>query len=90
MIEKSELVLFLLSLGVLFFLIGNTSRFKKIPSSNILIAGFLVFFTGWVFTILEGFFWGTFLNIIEHICYIAGLVLVAVWCWKMFGRKEIR
>ena len=90
MIEKSEFVLLLLSIGVLFFLAGNAPRFKKIPSSNILIAGFLVFFFGWVFTILEGFFWGTFLNLMEHICYIGGLLFIAIWCWKIFGRKETK
>ncbi len=90
MIEKSELILLLLSMGVLLFIIGNTTRFKKIPASNILIAGFLLFFVGWVFTVLEGFFWGTALNLMEHICYIGGSILVAVWSWKMFGRKEKR
>lgn len=88
MIEKSEFVLALLAMGVLLFLAGNARRFRKIPSSNILITGFLVFFAGWVLTILEGFFLNKILNLAEHICYIIGPIFIGIWCWKMFGRKE--
>jgi hypothetical protein len=45
----------------------------------------------WILTVLEGFFWENFLNYIDHACYAVGSVLVAVWCWKVFGSvKPIR
>lgn len=88
MIQENELVMLIIGIGVLVFIAGNYSRFKKLPESKILIAGFLSLFTGWVLTVLEGFFWEEFLNFMQHICYIGGSVLVSIWCWKIFIRKE--
>jgi len=87
MIQENELVMLIIAIGVLVFVVGNFSRLKMFPALKILIAGFVMFFTGWIFTVLEGFFWNMFLNFMEHICYIGGSILVAVWCWKIFGRK---
>lgn len=88
MIQENEVILLILGIGVLIFIVGNRFRLKKLPASKILISGFLSFFTGWILTVLEGFLWGKFLNFMEHICFIGGSVLVAVWCWKVFVRKE--
>lgn len=89
MIQENEVVLLILSIGVFIFIVGNRLQLKKFPASKILIAGFLVFFTGWILTVLENFLWENFLNLMEHICYIGGSVLTAVWCWKIFGRKGV-
>lgn len=88
MFQGKEVVLLVLAIGVLFFIIGNRLRLKKVPASKILIAGFILFFAGWVSTVLEGVFWGKILNLIEHICYVGGSILVARWCWEIFVRKE--
>jgi hypothetical protein len=87
MIQENELILLMLGIGVLFFIVGNHSQVKKFPEYKVLIAGFFAFLTGWLLTVLEGFFWEKLLNFMEHICYIGGSVLVAIWCWKIFGRK---
>ncbi len=82
-IEKSEFLLLLLSMGILIFLAGNASKFRQIQHSKTLIISFLIFFVGWVVTVLEGFFWESILNPIEHICYIVGAVFLAIWCRKI-------
>ncbi len=87
MIEKSEFVLLLLGMSVLIFIAGNAPRFRQIRHSKILITSFLIFFSGWVFTVLEGFFWPTILNVIEHICYIGGAVFLAIWCRKILYKS---
>ena len=79
---------FLLGVGVFIFILTSRLRLKQIPSSNILIPAFYAAFAGWFLTVLEGFFWESFLNYLEHICYAASSVLVACWCWKVFGRKK--
>ena len=89
MIQENEIILLILSIGIFIFILLNRSRLKHLPESKILIVGFFTFLTGWIMTVVEGFFWEDFLNIIEHICYIGGAVLLIVWCWKIFGRKEI-
>ena len=88
MLYENEVLMFLLGLGVLIFILGNRARLKSIPASKVLIAAFLFFFASWIFTILEGFFLEELLNYLDHICYAVGSVVVAVWCWKVFGRSK--
>ena len=92
-IFENEIVMLLIGVCVLIFILGNRRRLKSLPASNILIAGFFMMLGSWILTVLEGFFWESFLIYIEHACYAVGSVLVAVWCWKVFGagnptRKE--
>ena len=86
MVQENEVILFLLGVGVLIFILANRQRLKRLPASRILIAGFYVLLAGWVLTILEGFVWNEFLNFLEHTCYAGSAVLVATWCWKVFGK----
>ena len=88
MVQENEIVMLLLGLGVLIFMLGNRQRIKSIPASNILTACFYTLVTGWVFTVIEGFIWPGFFNLLEHLCYAGSSVLMAVWCWKIFGRRE--
>jgi hypothetical protein len=86
MIHENEIVMLILGLGVLIFILGNRSEVKRFPSSGLLILGFYMLLAGWALTVLEGFFWETVLNYLEHACYSAGAVLVAAWSWKIFGK----
>jgi MFS superfamily sulfate permease-like transporter len=88
MIQDNEALLFVLGVGVLIFVLGNHWRLRRLPASRILLAGFYVLVAGWVLTILEGFFWQELLNTLEHMCYTGSSVLMAIWCWKVFGKKE--
>jgi hypothetical protein len=77
----------LLGVGCMIFILVNRQKVKRIPVAKILIAGFYVLLAGYVLTILEGLFWNEFLNVLEHICYSASSILMAVWCWKIFAYK---
>lgn len=83
-IFENEIVMLLIGVGVLIFILGSRSRLKRLPASNILIAGFYTLLAGWVLTVLEGLFWEGVLNHLEHLCNAVSSVLVAVWCWKVF------
>jgi len=85
MIQENEIIVLFLALGVLIFILGSRQKFQRIPVSKIFVAGFYVLLAGWILTVLEGLFWQELLNILEHICYAASSVLMAVWCWKVFG-----
>jgi len=90
MIQENEIITLLLGIGVMIFILANKQKVKRIPAAKILIAGFYVLLAGWVLTILEGLFWRELLNVLEHICYTASSILVAVWCWKIFkNTKEV-
>jgi hypothetical protein len=88
MVQENEIVMLLLGVGVLIFTVKNHVHFKRLPACKILTTAFYVLFGGWVLTVIEGFFWNELLNLFEHICYCASSVLVAAWCWKVFGIKK--
>lgn len=88
MIQENEIIILLLGIGVFVFILGNHKQLWRIPFSKILISGFCLTLAGWMFTVLEGFFWKEFLNFIEHVCYAGSSILVAFWCVRVFGIRE--
>lgn len=87
MFRENEVVMLILGVGVLFFIIMNTSRLTNVYSWKLLIAGYCVLLSGWIFTVLEEFFIGQFLNYLEHTSYLASSILLLVWCYK-FARRS--
>lgn len=90
MIQQNEIIMLLLGIGCMIFILVNKQKVKRIPAAKILFAAFYVLLVGYVLTIFEGLFWKDFLNVLEHSCYTASSVLVAVWCWKIFAYKQGR
>jgi hypothetical protein len=90
MIQQNEIIMLLLGIGCMIFISVNKQKVRRIPVAKPLIAGFYVLLAGYVLTILEGLFWKDFLNVLEHICYTASSILMAVWCWKIFAFKQGR
>ena len=90
MIQQNEIIMLLLGIGCMIFILVNKQKVKRIPAAKILFAAFYVLLVGYVLTIFEGLFWKDFLNVLEHSCYTASSVLVAVWCWKIFSYKQGR
>jgi hypothetical protein len=88
MIQENEIVMLMLGIGASVFILVNRLQLNRLPSSNILLAGFSAALMGWILTVLEGFFVEGLLNILEHMCYAASSLLVAVWCWRAFGAAE--
>jgi hypothetical protein len=84
MIQQNEIIMLLLGIGCMVFILVNKRKLRRIPEAKTLIAGFSILLIGYGFTIVEGFFWKDFLNVLEHICYTASSILVAAWCWKIF------
>ena len=85
---ENEVVMLLLGASVLVFILGNRQKLKHLPASNILIAAFYILLAAWILTVLEGFFWETILNFIEHLFYAVSSIFVAAWCWMVFGRRN--
>lgn len=88
MIYVDEVIMFILGLGVLIFVVLNYFHLKRIPSFLVLLAGFCLLVVGWALTVLEGFFWYSSLNFLEHLCYAVSGIVVAIWCWSAFGRVK--
>ena len=88
MLMENEVVMFLIGLGVMIFILGNRTRLRALPASNILITGFSFLLAAWTLTILEGFFFGTVLNYLEHISYSISAILVAAWSLNAFIKRK--
>ncbi len=88
MIQDNEVVMLLMAIGVLIFILVNRRLIMRIEAARVLVAAFCVLLAAYVLTILEGFFQEDLLNFLEHLCYAASSVLIAMWCMKVFKRKE--
>jgi len=87
MIQESEVIVFLVSLGCLIFIHMNIQRLMVMPHWRLFLASFYVLLVGLGLTILEGFIWGEILNLLEHICYAGNAILLAMWTWHVFGKR---
>ena len=88
MIHQAEGITLLLGLTALLFIFLKRKELKRLPDSKILIGGFCVLVAGWVFTVLEGVVWLKLFHVLEHGCYTVSSILVAIWSWKAFMKRE--
>ena len=84
----NEIVMLSIGLGVAVFILGNRARLKHLASYGVLVTALCLMLAGWILTVLEGFCCEWLLNFFEHLCYAVSSVFVAVWCWKVFGKRE--
>ena len=90
MIQQNEIITLIISIAVWVFIFINRIKLNNLPSIKLLLTSFLLLSSGWILTILEGFFWGEILNLIEHVCYAVSALTIAFWCWKISKRKEVK
>ena len=88
MIEHGEIIIFLVGLLAFGFIIANRSKLKNLPGIRLLISGFFVLLGSWIFTVVEGILLEDLFNILEHICYTVGSILIGIWCWRIFKKGE--
>jgi len=84
MIQNNELVSLILATGVLIFIWVYYRRLRRIPRFRFLLAGFCCMHLGLVLTVLEGFFWETLLNTVEHVSNVCSYIFLVIWIWFMF------
>ena len=85
MVQGYEIIALILGLIALSVILLNWKRLRALPAQKLLIAAFFLFLSSWIFTNLEALLWREFLNLIEHVTHTSGGILVAIWCWKVFG-----
>ncbi len=86
--QENEVVMLLMAIGVLIFILSNRRQIMRIEAAGLLVTAFCILLVGYVFTVLEGAFLEALLNFFEHACYAGSSVLIALWCMKVFKRKE--
>lgn len=88
MIPTVKLVRVMIGIGVLIFIVANYSRIKRIPDYRVFTTSYGTILGGWVLSVLEELVWPEPLNLGAHILYTSSSILLAVWAWRIFGRKE--
>ena len=89
MIHEKEIIMLLLGGGVFIFTLFYQTSIKRIRAWLTLISGFYILLLAWILTVLEGFFWETPLNYLEHLCYALSSTLISIWCVRViFGNKR--
>ncbi len=89
MIHENEIIMLILGGGVFIFTLVYQSRIKRITAWQTLISGFYILLVAWILTVLEGFFWESPLNYLEHLCYALSSILLSVWCLRVvFGNNK--
>ena len=92
MLQENEVVMLMIGAGVLVFMLINRAWIKQVPAHGLFFSAFGVLFSGWVFTVVEGFLLPVFFNFLEHLCYAGSSVLLVFWCRCLFreGKEESR
>lgn len=86
MLKENEVIMLVLGIGVMFLIALNRTILIRIRFWQILYIAYCVLFCGWLFTVLEGFFYEQLLNTLEHISYFISAVLLIIWVWRSTGR----
>jgi len=87
-VQQNEVVMLLLGVGVLIFTLKNHAGLGRLPASGLLMTAFYLLLLTSIATVLEGFIWNTFFNLLEHTGLAVSSVLTAIWCWKAFTGKK--
>jgi len=88
MFEESELISLLITLGGSFFLWATRRIIINLPFHRLLLVSFGFYLFSKICTVLEGFFWESALNSLEHICSVASCAVFFWWCLRLGARKE--
>ena len=88
MIRSSEVIVMLLGMGLMAFVLYQRRQLARLPNRSILFLSLLAILAGWFFTNLESVVWGELVNLLEHLCYAANAVLMAVWCGLLLRRRR--
>jgi hypothetical protein len=66
MLHENEMIMIVIGLTLLVFLVLNYRQLKQTPFFQLLFVSYCLSTTGWMMTVLEGFFFEASLNFIEH------------------------
>jgi hypothetical protein len=82
MIQESEIINLILGIiAVLIILL--IFRKLNLPSLRFFYAGFAFLLCAYVFTVVEGFIWCDFFNVLEHLSLALSGITFALACWLM-------
>ena len=85
---RDEVLMLIISCAVIVEIVATFNYLRRIPHAYLLLASFAAFVLGSILTVVEGFFWATLFNVIEHLSLMIGAILLALWCGLVFRRPK--
>ena len=82
MIQDNELVNLLSGIAAILVLLFFATKVER-GKLHYFYASFGAMMCAYTTTILEGFFWADFLNLVEHIALATAGILFAIGCWHL-------
>lgn len=90
MLEEREVITLILGLcAVVFFALG-WGKLRLIPRFGLLLASYAALLGGWVLTIVEIYWMGEVMNVLEHGCFALSSAVLAWWCAVVALSREAR
>jgi hypothetical protein len=79
MVEEIEVITLVGGLVVLGFMIWDRAVLSRRPHAHLLMGAYVCFLAGWGMSVLESFILPDLINLAEHLLYVAGSSLMALW-----------
>ena len=87
-VSHDELIMLIISLAVVIQIVANFHFLKRLPGSPLILSSFAFVALSAFCTVVEGFVFVEVLNYIEHLSFMTASILLAIWCWRVFGSKK--
>lgn len=83
MLQENELVNLFSSVAAAIVLIFMAQKMEPAYHLRFFYAAFVAMLVAYLATILEGFFWADFFNLLEHFALAVGGGFLAFACWRL-------
>lgn len=83
MFQENELITFIIVLGIGVFLLANRRRMEPTASDRVLLLSFIFYAMVSVTTLVEGFIFPVWMNIVEHVFILLHTLSFTIWIWLL-------
>ena len=87
-VAHDELIMLIISLAVVIQIVANFNFLKRLPGSSLILSSFALVALSAFCTVAESLVFPEVLNYIEHLSFMTASILLAIWCWHVFGFKK--
>jgi hypothetical protein len=87
-VAHDELIMLIISLAVVIQIVANFNFLKRLPGCSLILSSFALVALSAFCTVAESLVFPEVLNYIEHLSFMTASILLAIWCWHVFGFKK--
>ncbi|MHC4291427.1 MAG: hypothetical protein ACYTEU_07805 [Planctomycetota bacterium] len=87
-VAHDEIIMLIISLVVVIQVTASFKFIRQLPHWYFLLCSFAAVALSAFFTVTESFVFTEQFNYLEHLSFMAGAILLAIWCGLVFGFKK--